>query len=248
MSDSSSAPVAESSRNVAAPSTRSWSGRSRKPIVDRPSVSSGWLRVKPCALKVTGRAGSASQVAAARPTASAKACGAHAGDIALGDEVADRPGGPAHRHHLSADLDAELQIGMSGRRRAATTAATSRTATVLAQARGHGRSFTARTSAPNAASGRTARPGSPRPTRAGVATARTGVGTTTSVPDRGSGRDAIDAQRQVRPARASPAPGRAGTPPPHRRAERRRPGDDQRAAAGFAAGHAKRRRRRWPCP
>ncbi len=112
--------------------------------------------------------------------------GAHPGDIALGDEIADWPGGPAHRHHLSADLDPELQIGMSRAGRGHHRG-DEQDGHRLAQARGHGRSLTARTSAPNAANGRTTRPGSPRPTRAAVATARTGVGTTTSVPDRGSG-------------------------------------------------------------
>ena len=116
MSDSSSVPVVESSRNVAAPSTRSWSRRSRNPSVERPSTSSGWLRVKPWALKLTGSSGSASQVAADAADRIGEGLGADAGDVALGHEIADRPGAPPHRHELAAQLDTELQVGLGAHR------------------------------------------------------------------------------------------------------------------------------------
>ena len=99
--------------------------------VERPSASSGWLRVRPCALNDTGRPGTRVPGRGGAADGVAKACGADAADVALGDEVADRPGRPAHRHARSSDLDAELQIGVG----AAPAAATSAAATITATAR-----------------------------------------------------------------------------------------------------------------
>ena len=217
MSDSSSAPVVESSRNVAAPSTRSWSERSRNPSVERPSTSSGWLRVKPWALKLTGSAGNASHVAADAADRIGEGLGADAGDVALGHEVADWPGAPAHRHELAAHLDAELQVGLGAHRQRRQgrgqhdrqpTAPAAQSWLLLH--RPHGRAEGGQ-GLHAASRSRRAPPVRVRRRRA-PASARPAARPTADREPRGRRR------ARARPATASPAPGRAGTPPPRRRA------------------------------
>ena len=164
--------------------------------------------------------------------------GADAGDVALGHEVADRPGRPAHRH----DLAARPRRRTSGRPRRAPAAPPGPRPARPPAARASAPSWPLLHGPHGCAEGgqRPARcgPAPPRTTRPGRRPSRTGVGTTSSAPDRGSARHAVDAERQ--PDRRRHRRRLAAQEHDHGVAgrERRRAGDDQPAAAGLAAGDA----------
>ena len=102
MSDSMSAPVDESTRKLVEASTRSRSGRLRNPSIDDPSSLPG-LRRRDARELIGDRRGRHRLPRGERAAdGGLEIGGGHAGDAAVGDEVADRRLRPLQRDLLSA--------------------------------------------------------------------------------------------------------------------------------------------------